>query len=63
MNQDNRVLGRKGARELNMGELQFVQGAIIPHTTTACSLGANGQPQFFDTGTLECSSDSISDSI
>ena len=57
MNQENRVLGRKGARELNTGELQVVQGAIIPHTLTACSLRPNGEPLFGDTGFSECSSD------
>lgn len=56
MNQDNRVLGRVGARELNSGELILVQGAIIPHTNTAC-VNANGQPQLFDAGFSECTSD------
>lgn len=43
MKQDNRVLGRRGARDLNTNELQLVQGAYIPHTNTACQLNALGQ--------------------
>jgi hypothetical protein len=57
MNQDNRVLGRKGARELNPSEIERVQGAIVHHTLTACSLRTNGQQLFGDTGFSECSSD------
>lgn len=57
MNQDNRVLGRKGARELNTSELECVQGAIVRHTLTACSLRRHGQQLFGDTGFSECSSD------
>jgi hypothetical protein len=36
MNQDNRVLGRKGARELTPREIERVTGAI--KTTTLCTL-------------------------
>ncbi len=57
MNQDNRVLGRRGARELNPSETERVQGAIVHHTLTACSLRPNGQQLFGDTGFSECSSD------
>ena len=57
MDQDNRVLGRRGARELNTNELESVQGAIIHHTLTACSLRPKGQQLFGDTGFSECSSD------
>ena len=36
VNQDNRVLGRKGARELTPREIEHVTGAV--HTETKCSL-------------------------
>jgi hypothetical protein len=36
MNQDNRVLGRKGARELTPREVEYVTGAIS--TQTPCTL-------------------------
>jgi hypothetical protein len=36
MNQDNRVLGRQGARELTPRELEYVAGAV--HTLTVCTL-------------------------
>lgn len=42
MHQDNRVLGRIGARELSLTEMEQVQGAIIPHTNTACQLNSRG---------------------
>lgn len=35
MNQDNRVLSRKGARELTAREIDHVTGAV--HTETVCS--------------------------
>lgn len=57
MNRENRVLGRRGARELNTSELEHVQGAIVHHTLTACSLRPNGEQLFGDTGFSECSSD------
>ncbi len=57
MKQDNRVLGRVGARELNTSDMERVQGAIVYHTLTACALRANGQQLFGDTGFSECSSD------
>jgi hypothetical protein len=40
MKQDNRVLGRKGARELTATEVDHVTGAV--HTETKCSLGPHG---------------------
>jgi hypothetical protein len=40
MNQDNRVLGRRGARELTPREVDHVTGAV--HTETICSVGRNG---------------------
>jgi hypothetical protein len=42
MNQDNRVLGRVGARELTMREVEDVRGGIIIHTNTACFLLSGG---------------------
>jgi hypothetical protein len=36
MNQDNRVLGRKGARELSPGEVALVTGAVL--TETKCTI-------------------------
>jgi hypothetical protein len=36
MKQDNRVLGRKGARELTPCEVEHVIGAV--HTETPCTL-------------------------
>jgi hypothetical protein len=56
MNQD-RVLGRVGARELSTSEIERVQGAIVHHTLTACALRPNGEQLFGDTGFSECSSD------
>lgn len=41
MNQDNRTLGRKGARELTPRETEHIQGAI--RTQTVCTnLGIQG---------------------
>ena len=50
MKQENRVLGRRGARDLNTSELQLVQGAFIPHTNTACQLNSRGQAVSPDSG-------------
>jgi hypothetical protein len=36
MNHSNRVLSRKGARELTREEMEFVGGSSIPHTNV-CS--------------------------
>ena len=57
MKQENRVLGRVGARALDTNELERVDGGIIHHTLTACSLRPNGEQLFGDTGFSECSSD------
>jgi hypothetical protein len=38
MNQDNRVLGRKGARVLNSAEAEHVNGGLQVHTETVCTL-------------------------
>jgi len=40
MKKDNRVLGRKGARELTPREAEGVTGAV--RTTTECSIGPKG---------------------
>lgn len=40
MNQDNRVLGRKGARELTPRETEHICGAV--RTETVCSFGPKG---------------------
>jgi hypothetical protein len=42
MNQDNRVLGRKGARELSPAEVEHVAGAVQVRTETVCSIGPKG---------------------
>lgn len=41
MTRDNRVLGRKGARELTIHETEHVTGAI--RTEAPCSVKPNGQ--------------------
>lgn len=38
--EDNRVLGRKGARVVNEQELDLVNGGL--QTETVCSFGPNG---------------------
>jgi hypothetical protein len=43
MNQDNRVLARKGARALNPEEIERVGGGLRLPTDTVCTFGANGQ--------------------
>lgn len=42
MNQDSRVLGRMGARELTAREIDYVTGGV--HTVTVCTVGRNGAP-------------------
>ena len=48
MDQDNRVLGRKGARELSEQEVETVTGAlkIIRHTLSPCFV--DSKKQFFN---------------
>jgi hypothetical protein len=41
MKQDNRVLGRKGARELNQAEVEHVTGALQVRTETVCTFRPN----------------------
>ena len=38
MNYENRVLNRKGARQLTQDELSMVFAAMIVHTETVCTL-------------------------
>jgi hypothetical protein len=40
MNQDDRVLGRKGARELTPRETERIHGAV--RTETVCTIGLTG---------------------
>jgi hypothetical protein len=42
MKQENRVLGRKGARELMAREVEEVTAAIRISTNTACLLNVHG---------------------
>ncbi len=42
-NQDNRVLVRKGARELSAEEATYVVGAASVMTTTKCSITVGGK--------------------
>jgi hypothetical protein len=51
MNQDNRVLGRKGARDLNPAESEMVRGGLTFHTLTLCTAPFSG---YFDGDPGEC---------
>lgn len=55
MNENSRVLGRVGARELTTREVERVQGGIIIHTNTAC-FRAGGMVSS-DSAPYECGSD------
>jgi hypothetical protein len=54
MNDQNRVLARKGARDLNEHEVALVAGGL--RTLTACTLAAAGTPDG-DTFHSECGAD------
>jgi hypothetical protein len=54
MNQDNRVLGRKGARELMAKEVEDVRAGITIHTNTACFVNSRGQAFALDSSPFEC---------
>lgn len=41
MNYENRVLNRKGARQLTQEEINRVYSAMIVHTETVCTLQFN----------------------
>ena len=48
MNQNNRVLGRQGARDLTPAEAEVVTGGLRFHTLTVCTVpfasGLDGDP-------------------
>jgi hypothetical protein len=55
MEQDNRVLSRMGARELNQEELEAVAGAFkIRHTLTPCFVDHKQQLMAGDQSIGEC---------
>ncbi len=51
MKEDNRVLGRKGARELTPAEAERVIGALAIQTLTLCTVPLTG---YFDGDPGEC---------
>lgn len=54
MNQENRVLGRAGARELSQEEVMAVTGAFRIHTLTPCIVDRNGNLLNGDQSIGEC---------
>ena len=54
MNQNDRVLGRKGARDLTPGEVERVIGAIRIGTQTVCTVLFNLASNGFDGDPGEC---------
>ena len=55
MDQDNRVLTRRGARELTQDEVEGVQGAlIVRHTLTPCFIDKKQQLLNGDQAIGEC---------
>ena len=55
MDQDNRVLGRKGARELSEQEVESVIGALkVRHTLTPCFVDRKQQLLNGDQAIGEC---------
>jgi hypothetical protein len=55
MDQDNRVLGRKGARELSKQEVEAVTGALkVRHTLTPCFVDRKQQLLNGDQAIGEC---------
>lgn len=55
MNYDNRVLTRRGARELTQDEVQSVQGALkVQHTLTPCFIDKKQQLLNGDQSIGEC---------
>lgn len=57
MKQDNRVLGRTGARDLTTKEVEGVTAGVIIHTNTACFVDSRGQAVSLDSSPYECGSD------
>jgi len=54
MKQENRVLGRAGARELTQEEVMAVTGAFRVHTLTPCIVDRNGNLLNGDQSIGEC---------
>jgi hypothetical protein len=54
MNQDNRVLGRVGARDLTQDEVNAVSGGFKAHTLTPCIVDTKGNFLNGDTAIGEC---------
>lgn len=54
MNQDNRVLGRIGARDLTTEEVNAVAGGFTQHTLTPCIADRQGNYVNGDTAIGEC---------
>jgi len=54
MKQENRVLGRAGARELTQEEVIAVTGAFRVHTLTPCIVDRNGNLLNGDQSIGEC---------
>ena len=54
MKQENRVLGRAGARELTQEEVMAVTGAFRVHTLTPCIVDRNGNLMNGDQSIGEC---------
>jgi hypothetical protein len=54
MDQDNRVLGRVGARDLTNDEVDVVSGGFRVHTLTPCVVDRQGNLLNGDTAIGEC---------
>lgn len=54
MKQENRVLGRIGARELNPREVEHVTGGIGIHTETVCTVDLKAGNTALDGDRGEC---------
>jgi hypothetical protein len=54
MNENNRVLGRSGARELSEQEVLAVTGALRVHTLTLCIADHKGKTLAGDQSIGEC---------
>jgi hypothetical protein len=54
MNNDNRVLGRIGARNLSDEEINLVTGGFTAHTLTPCIADRQGNFVNGDTAIGEC---------
>lgn len=54
MDQDNRVLGRVGARDLTQDEMNAVSGGFRVRTLTPCIIDSQGNLLNGDTSIGEC---------